>query len=334
MSKPNKTEIAAEYCRRFPKSPTRAIARMLVRDEPLLFSPTYARTCVGTVRGEQKRADKTKSTEYKVSRAEKYQAGWDALPQPKTEFDAWAAVDIQGDFTALIMSDIHIPYFHKPSLVAALEMGRERKCNMIILNGDIADHYAVSHWENDPRKRKFSDEVDSMRQFLSTLRSNFPKARIVYKLGNHEERYERYMRGKCAELLGVDAFEFASIYQLEKHGIEVVRDMRPIRLGKLFVIHGHEYRFPIANPVNPARGLFLRAKTLAICGHFHQSSQHSERNLEQSVVSTWSTGCLADLHPEYRPLNNWNHGHAIVSTSSNGDFEVENYRTIKGVCYR
>jgi len=333
--KPNATAIAADYCRRFETQSTRAIARLLKRDEPLLFaSENVARVLVQRVRDEAGvvKGNRCIAPQNRVERTAP--KCWDKLPTPKAEFDDWNAVEIGGDMTALILSDIHIPYYHKSSLLAALEMGRKRECDLILLNGDIADHYAVSHWDTDPRRRKFADEVDAMRDFLETLRDNFPAARIIYKLGNHEERYERYMRGKCAELLGVDKFDFAEIYELGKQGVEVVRDMKPIRLGKLFVIHGHEYRFPIANPVNPARGLFLRAKTLALCGHFHQTSQHSERNLEQSVVSTWSTGCLSNLHPEYRPLNNWNHGNAIVSAASNGDFEIENYRIIRGNVYR
>jgi hypothetical protein len=100
------------------------------------------------------------------------------------------------------------------------------------------------------------------------------------------------------------------------------------------VLHGHEYRFPITNPVNPARGLFLRAKALAMCFHFHQTSQHSERNLAGKIMSTWSIGGLMDLHPDYRPLNNWNHGFAIVPFNSSGEFEVESYRIIGGKAYR
>ena len=283
---PNATAIAAEYCRRFSTQSTRAIARLLKRDEPLLFaSEASARSAVQRVRDEggTPTTHNYAKAEHKVERlAPKC---WDKLPEPKTEFDDWNAVELGGDMTALILSDVHIPYYHKHSLLCALEMGRKRGCDLILLNGDIADHYAVSHWDTDPRRRKFADEVDAMRDFLETLRDNFTAARIIYKLGNHEERYERYMRGRCAELLGVDKFSFESVYELGKQGVEVVRDMKPIRLGKLFVIHGHEYRFPIANPVNPARGLFLRAKTLALCGHFHQTSQHSERNLEQYLVS-------------------------------------------------
>jgi len=168
---------------------------------------------------------------------------------------------------------------------------------------------------------------------LATLREGFPKARLVYKLGNHEERYERYMSVKAPELLGVAEFETQHLLGFANLGVGLVRDKRPIRLGKLNVVHGHEYSFPIANPVNPARGYFLRAKTHCLGGHLHQSSQHSEKNLEGKVVSTWSTGCLCDLHPDYRPLNNWNHGFAFVEIDKAGAFHVENLKLIDGEIY-
>jgi hypothetical protein len=34
------------------------------------------------------------------------------------------------------------------------------------------------------------------------------------------------MRGKCAELLGVDKFSFEEIYESGKQGVEVVREYR------------------------------------------------------------------------------------------------------------
>ena len=50
-------------------------------------------------------------------------------------------------------------------------------------------------------------------------------------------------------------------------------------------------------------------------------------------MSTWSTGCLCDLHPDYRPLNNWNHGFAIVEVAKDGTFQVQNKTVINGTIY-
>lgn len=337
-TKPTITEVAIEYCLRFPLASTRSIARMLKRDQPLLVSSVEsARVIVQRLRDEanqRKNGTTTHTSIPAIDAAAVSERIWDALPQPKEEFSDWGAVRISGDYRTLIMSDIHIPFYDKPSLLAALEMGRFRRVNLIILNGDTFDFYAISDWEKDPRKRKFKEELQACAEFLKTLRAAFPKARIVFKLGNHEERYERYMRKKAPELLDIPNFALESVLEFENLGIEKIGEMRPILLGKLFVLHGHEYKFSIQNPVNPARGLFLRAKTLALCGHFHQSSHHSERNLQQSVISTWSAGCLCNLHPEFMPLNNWVNGHTIVNVAQQGEFEVENYRTIDGVSYR
>jgi hypothetical protein len=106
--------------------------------------------------------------------------------------------------------------------------------------------------------------------------------------------------------------------------------MRPIKAGKLHIIHGHEYKFNISNPVNPARGFYMRAKTHVIGSHLHQSSQHSAKALDGNVISTWSTGCLCGLHPRYKPLNDWNHGFAIVAIDQRGGFEVDNKRVMNG----
>ncbi len=160
-----------------------------------------------------------------------------------------------------------------------------------------------------------------------------PKARIINKLGNHDERYELYLARNAPELVGLDAFELAVVLKLDSLGVELIGDKRPIRIGELNIIHGHEYSFPISNPVNPARGLFLRGKVYALCSHFHQKSEHSENNLEGKTITTWSTGCLCDLNPAYRPINNWSHGFAIAEVFSNGKFQLHNHKISHGKIY-
>ena len=48
------------------------------------------------------------------------------------------------------------------------------------------------------------------------------------------------------------------------------------------------------------------------------------------MITTWSTGCLCDLTPEYARLNRWNHGAAHVEISNGGDFHVTNFRIREG----
>ena len=156
---------------------------------------------------------------------------------------------------------------------------------------------------------------------------------MIYKIGNHEERYIRYMKVKAPELLGIPDFDFENVFKLDNYGIELIADKRPIKLNKLFILHGHEYVYSISNPVNPARGLYLRTKENTICGHFHQSSSHSENNIEDEFTTTWSVGHLSEAHPQYMPLNKWNEGFAIIETTGNKLFQVHNYKIIDKEIY-
>ena len=102
-----------------------------------------------------------------------------------------------------------------------------------------------------------------------------------------------------------------------------------MKAGDLNIIHGHEFGGSVFSPVNIARGLFLRGKVSAMQGHNHQSSEHSESNMNGELTTTWSLGCLCELHPAYLPINKWNHGFAIVDIDGQ-NFEVRNKRIHKG----
>lgn len=254
------------------------------------------------------------------------------FPSGKSRIAKWEPYIIEGDTRALILSDIHIPYHRKRPITMAIKYGKYRRVDTIILNGDILDCYAISKWETDPRERNFPEELEVLEKFFRYLRSEFPHAKIVYKLGNHEERWESYMIRKSPELIGVKEFQIENLLKLKEHRIDLVIDKAPIVLGDLNVLHGHEYRFAISNPVNPARGLFLRTKANAMCGHFHQSSYHTAKSVNEKIIATWSTGCLCDLHPKYLPINDWVHGFAVVDVRS-GKFSVENKVVREGKIY-
>jgi len=244
--------------------------------------------------------------------------------------EPWKHYTIGGPARVLILSDVHIPYADNEAINTLVRYVRNQKFSHVLLNGDIADFYGISRWETNPLLRDFPGEVSATRTFLEFIRRLFPKASIIYKLGNHEERYESFLRRQAPEFCGLETFDLESLLCLKKSQIRCLRNV-PIKLGRMLnVVHGHEYRFQISNPVNPARGLFLRAKSHIIGGHFHQSSQHSERTIDGKVIAAWSVGCLCDLHPEYRPLNNWNHGFSVVDVTESGGFQVHNYTIIDG----
>ncbi len=326
---------AIELLEKFPGAHTKTLATIAVKQNPSLFlTLEHARSAFRRLRGASGHNMRRQSTDKRFHRPPgKSGDPFAKLAEGKKHFQDWSAFAIEGPARALVLSDVHIPFHDLRPTVAALRHGKKLGCDLVLLNGDIADFFSVSRWESDPRKRNLADELKAVREFLAAVRDGFPKARIIYKLGNHEERWERYLSVKAPELLGVEDFRFDRILDLAALGIEVVSEKRPIVLGKLNIIHGHEIRFNISNPVNPARGYFLRAKAHVLGGHLHQTSQHSEKTLDQKVVAAWSTGCLCDLHPDHAPVNNWNHGAAAIEVDKAGAFHVENFRIIDGAIY-
>jgi predicted phosphodiesterase len=328
-------QTALAYLSRFPKAPTLTLAKLAYRENPSLWPRVEAtRSTFRQARG----ANGDKLRKWAVPKfirelGDPKKSPFRKVPKAISHFEDWGAFKIAGPLRMLGLWDLHCPYHDEAAIEIALRYGKERNPNLIFLGGDILDGHAVSFWQSDPRKRDFPAEIQCVKDTLTTIRMRFPNARIIYLLGNHEDRFVRYMETKAPELLGIADFELASILCLEELGIELIGENRPVMVGDLNLLHGHEYRFAISNPVNPARGLFLRAKTHCVCGHFHQSSQHSEKNLEGKVISTWSVGALCNLHPDYRPINNWSLGFLFAEIDKVGAFRVENLRIIHGKVY-
>jgi hypothetical protein len=109
-----------------------------------------------------------------------------------------------------------------------------------------------------------------------------------------------------------------------------ITDRKIIKIGKLNVLHGHEVGGGVFSPVNFARTLFMKMGESTIAGDRHQTSEHSfTRPASDEIITCWSTGHLAEAHPKYRPINNWNHGFAVVEQDGTGMFEVHNKRIVR-----
>jgi predicted phosphodiesterase len=228
----------------------------------------------------------------------------------------------------LVLSDIHVPYHSVGALTAAFDYAKKEKPDAVLLNGDTIDFFQLSRFVKDPKGRSFAHELLAFKQLFEAVSMSFG-CKVYFKLGNHEERYDHYLWTKAGELDGVDEFKLENIIQARAEGIDVIGGKRVIKLGDLNVLHGHEFGGSIFSPVNIARGLFLRGKVSAMQGHNHQTSEHTESNMNGEITTTFSLGCLCELHPAYLPINKWNHGFALVDIDGK-EFHVRNYRIHKG----
>ena len=141
----------------------------------------------------------------------------------------------------LVLSDVHIPFHVPKALEAAVEYGRKNGADTVLLNGDVCDFHTISRYDHDGSKLTYTEEVEAGRQFLRYLRGKFPKARIVFKEGNHDERLAKYILGRAPALFGLDNCTLPSLLGLAAAGVEHVGEQRVVHAGKLRVIHGHEY---------------------------------------------------------------------------------------------
>ena len=312
------SEIAAAELRNNPSADSRTIAKKLFKQHPRVWaSIDAARSSVRYLRGRMGDAARKKAAVIipRIEVPEPDDTGW-RVHQLPTEIKKW-----------LVISDIHVPYHSRKALQLALEFGRDQACDGVLINGDLIDFARISRFEDNPTLRHPLEELDLTNRVLDAIEKVGAK-KIVMKCGNHDARLPKYLMQRCPEMFKKinEHFNINVLLKLRRRGISYVPDMHPIRHQELTILHGHEWGKGVTNPVNPARGAFLRAKDNVLSGHLHKTSNHSETTVRDVVISCSSTGCLCGLHPHYQPLTNWNHGFAILATGTK--WSVHNYKII------
>ena len=323
--------IARKYRSKNLTMPTKKLARIMYEENKLSFkdeeAARYSLRYIEGKTGDVMRSGVSKKETEFIMEKERPRNPYNLPSSDETAFEPFV---FKGHKKILILSDIHVPYHSIDAITAALQYAKKSKPDALLLNGDTIDCHRLSRFIKDPKKRNFKLELDTFKALFDVFEKEL-KCKIYFKIGNHEERYEHFLYEKAGELVGVEEFEFENIIKARARGIEIIGDKRPMKFNNLWGIHGHEYVGGISAPVNPARGLFLKAKVSTFQGHNHQTSEHTEPTLTGKMVTTWSLGCLSELHPAYMPLNKWNHGFAEVDLDPNGeDFEFHNKRIFKG----
>ena len=231
-----KQKIVREYIKKFPRISNYALANKIFKEHPLEFDNVEnIRTMIRYVTGSNG-SQKNKEVKDK------------SLFRPaRTSNDYLLPQSYANDFTPyeikqsriLIISDLHFPYQNNEAIILALDYGKEKKVDCILINGDLMDQANISRHERDWRARSIAEEFEAVRVFLKSLRLHFPKTKIVWKLGNHEERWEKFLYNKAPEIFDVNDFQLEVLLKLGELKIEIIKDKRPIILGKLTVLHGH-----------------------------------------------------------------------------------------------
>lgn len=325
------TEIVHEYLEKFPEAPSKTLARKIYNENTGFFSSfesAYSR--VRYYRGQQGKRQRDslingsnknfkKELKTKVTQTQLF------LPESHTK--------VRNQFTFPtgcmrlgIFGDVHIPFHDNTALETMFIKFEEENVDSILINGDLLDFYQLSFHEKDPRVIHFKDEIEAGKEFLAYLRDRFPGIPIYYITGNHENRFERYLRIKASELLDMDEFRLDVILHVAEYRIEFIPFRSKVVFGDYTIEHGD--KIPGAGGVVPARTLLMRLKSNSIVNHFHKSSESSQRVYgvgEPTTIKAYSLGCMCDLAPEYMEINEWNHGFAILKRIKD-KVSVTNYK--------
>lgn len=224
----------------------------------------------------------------------------------------------------LFISDPHVPYHDKKALTTALEHGVKHGCKNIYINGDFLDFYKISRFESSPEYRNPDEEIEIAIPILEQIARHF-KGQRVFKVGNHDARFEMYLAQKAPAVVGIKAFQLDKVLELDRLGFQYVSSKQWSVVGGLAVLHGHEFPRGLTDPVNVGRGVYNRLGDGGLVGHWHKTSRHVETSgLKRRMTVAHSTGCLCDVRPEYCPMTRWNHGFAELETDGK-EYHLRNF---------
>ena len=327
-AKKSNTNIILDYLEKFPNAPSRTLAKKIYNENSAFFTDfenVYFRVRYYRGQSGSKNRDKLKNNKFQKELKVKVMIQKLQLPESHTK--------VRNSFTFPtgckklgVFGDVHIPYHDNTALEVMFKKFEEEKVDSIFINGDLLDFYQLSFHEKDPREVHFKGEIEAGKEFLEYIRSRFPDIPIYYITGNHENRFERYLRIKASELLDIDECRLDVILHVAEYKIEYLPFRSKVVFGDYTIEHGD--KIPGAGGVVPARTLLMRLKSNSIVNHFHKSSESSQRIYgvgEPTSIRAYSLGCMCDLAPEYMEINEWNHGFCIMSKIKD-KVSVSNYK--------
>ena len=325
------TEIVFEYLEKFPNAPSKTLARKIYAENTAFFDSfdiPYSR--VRYYRGQlgkRQRNSMNNNSNNKFIKELKIKVMHNKLTLPESHTKTRNKFTFPSGCMRLgVFGDVHIPFHDNIALETMFTKFEEENVDSILINGDLLDFYQLSFHEKDPRVVHFKDEIEAGKEFLAYIRERFSDIPIYYITGNHENRFERYLRIKASELLDMDEFRLDVILQVAAYKIEFIPFRSKVVFGDYTIEHGD--KIPGAGGVVPARTLLMRLKSNSIVNHFHKSSESSQRVYgpgEPTSIKAYSLGCMCDLAPEYMEINEWNHGFAILKRIKD-KVSVTNYK--------
>lgn len=240
--------------------------------------------------------------------------------------------------------DVHVP--HNINLSPVYGFLKDFGPTDVVIGGDFLNLGSISHWNSEnfknigfhTVKKNLRQEFNAGKKVLQKVRDSVPKDCTMYFLpGNHEfwlygfiEKYPQVL----GDTLDFDTPKFNDDYDkkakeafclllehyldLKNLGYQVTPYMRPLKIGKIYFVHGHEF----SGGANIAKALVEKGKKNVVGGHHHTHQVFTSYSpLDFSEFhSGVSVPCLAQLGPGYlkQPNTKWMNGFYCAIIQPNG----------------
>ncbi len=235
-------------------------------------------------------------------------------------------MDIKFQGTMAVLNDSHNPFQDQRVLREVELFLAELQPDLVVYPGDMGDFYLLSKFDKNPtRANSLQKDLNSTAQLFKRHRALMPNTRMIFELGNHEDRLRRFLWSGSPALASLDCLTVEGLYKLKESGVEYVDYAEGVLFNKnLMVTHGDLIR---AHSGYTAKGMSDKHGGSGIHGHSHRLGCSLKRN-RFGVYGWWENGCLCDLEPDYVTHPNWQQGFSIV-TIIHERFWVEPVQIIK-----
>jgi len=228
-----------------------------------------------------------------------------------------------------LICDIHIPFHDQIAVDAALGYADRYKPDTIVIDGDMMDFYKCSRFTKKTGKHDIKGELKMGREFLTDLRKRHPKAKMIFKEGNHESHLERYVLENAVEI--ADLVDDLLINKLDLSALDIEYRKDFFSIGKLWYLHGHE-KPTGGNADYVTNVMFKYVLDHCIFGHHHRVQEKIFKRIDGSTLWVGAVGYLGGPM-DYAPLNNWSQGFATVDYGRNGTFHAKLFKIQGGEIY-
>jgi len=145
------------------------------------------------------------------------------------------------------------------------------------------------------------EEIVAMRVILAHIRRLCPNSRIIYTIGNHEERIPRTVASQLPQLWQ-SVPSLAQLLETDQHGVEVCQFLEA---NGWVIYHGHRFG------VNPHRLTMQDNLGSVLIAHGHGAKMVSQTNLTGSR-QCWGVMspalCRVEAHYMQRIVPDWQQG--------------------------